>query len=175
MFAFLSDIAGSFYNGIFQTKDRDGSLSQTRLKVITLAIMLSLFLASVEGTIVATAMPTIVSQLGGLSIYSWVFAVYMLTSTTTVPIYGKLSDLYGRKPVYVVSMGLFLVGSVLCGLAGSMETLILFRGLPPSLRCTALERVSRLTVEGTVGNDGSIDASYVTRPGLGRQSGATGR
>jgi MFS family permease len=64
--------------------------------VITLGIMLSLFLASMEGTVVATAMPSIVAQLGGLSIYSWVFAIYMLTSTTSVPIYGKLSDLYGR-------------------------------------------------------------------------------
>ncbi len=91
--------------------------------------MLSLFLSSLEGTIVATAMPTIVSQLGGLSIYSWVFAIYMLASTTTVPIYGKLSDLYGRKLVYVFSMGLFLVGSVLCGLGRSMEQLILFRAI----------------------------------------------
>lgn len=100
-----------------------------RLNVITLGIMLSLFLASVEGTIVATAMPTTVAQLGGFSIYSWVFAIYMLASTTTVPIYGKLSDLYGRKVVYVVSMGLFLAGSVMCGLAQSMEQLILFRAV----------------------------------------------
>jgi EmrB/QacA subfamily drug resistance transporter len=82
-----------------------------------------------EGTVVATAMPSIVAQLGGLSIYSWVFSVYMLASTTTVPVYGKLSDLYGRKLVYAISMILFLVGSVLCGLAGSMEQLILFRGI----------------------------------------------
>jgi EmrB/QacA subfamily drug resistance transporter len=74
-------------------------------------------------------MPTIVGQLGGLSIYSWVFAIYMLASTTTVPIYGKLSDLYGRKLVYIISMMLFLVGSVLCGLARSMEQLIFFRAI----------------------------------------------
>jgi EmrB/QacA subfamily drug resistance transporter len=104
-------------------------LSRTRLNVITLAIMLSLFLASVEGTIVATAMPTIVSQMGGLSIYSWVFAIYLLASTTTVPIYGKLSDVYGRRLVYVVSMGLFLAGSILCGMARSMEQLVLFRAV----------------------------------------------
>jgi EmrB/QacA subfamily drug resistance transporter len=91
--------------------------------------MLSIFLASVEGTIVATAMPTIVSQLGGLSIYSWVFAIFMLTSTTTVPLYGKLSDVFGRKQVYLVSMILFLLGSVLCGLATSMEQLIFFRAV----------------------------------------------
>jgi EmrB/QacA subfamily drug resistance transporter len=99
------------------------------LKLITLGIMLSIFLASVEGTIVATAMPTIVGQLGGLSIYSWVFAIFMLTSTTTVPLYGKLSDVFGRKQVYLVSMLLFLLGSVLCGLATSMEQLIFFRAV----------------------------------------------
>jgi EmrB/QacA subfamily drug resistance transporter len=91
--------------------------------------MLSLFLASMEGTVVATAMPTIVGQLGGLSIYSWVFALYMLASTTTVPLYGKLSDLLGRKRVYAASMLLFLAGSVLCAQARTMEQLILFRGV----------------------------------------------
>src|SRR5512138_764123 len=80
--------------------------------------MLSLFLASMEGTVVATAMPTIVAQMGGLSIYSWVFSIFMLASTTTVPIYGKLSDVYGRKRVYLVSMALLLVGSILWGPAG---------------------------------------------------------
>jgi MFS family permease len=69
-------------------------------------------------------MPTIVSQLGGLSSYSWVFSVYMLASTTTVPVYGKLSDVYGRKPVYAVAMPLFLVGSLLCGFSQSMGQLI---------------------------------------------------
>lgn len=104
-------------------------MSRSRLNVITLGILLSLFLASMEGTVVATGMPTIVAQLGGLSIYSWVFAVYMLASTTTVPIYGKLSDLYGRKRVYIFSMLLFLVGSILCGQARNMEQLILFRAV----------------------------------------------
>ena len=102
-------------------------MTRNRLVVLTLGIMLSLFLASMEGTVVATAMPSIVAQLGGLSIYSWVFAIYMLTSTTTVPIYGKLSDLYGRKLVYSISMALFLVGSILCGQARTMDQLILFR------------------------------------------------
>lgn len=104
-------------------------MSRKRLNIITLGIMLSLFLSSMEGTVVATAMPTIVGQLGGLSIYSWVFAIYMLASTTTVPIYGKLSDLYGRKRVYTISMLLFLVGSVICSQAQSMEQLIVFRAI----------------------------------------------
>ncbi|MDR7522814.1 MAG: MDR family MFS transporter [Armatimonadota bacterium] len=95
--------------------------------LITLGVMLSLFLASMEATVVATGMPTIVGQLGGLDIYSWVFSAYMLAATATVPIFGKLSDLYGRRPVYLVAMGLFLAGSLLCGLAQSMAQLIAFR------------------------------------------------
>jgi EmrB/QacA subfamily drug resistance transporter len=100
-----------------------------RTLVITIGIMLSLFMASMEGTVVATAMPTIVSQLGGLSSYSWVFSVYMLASTTTVPVYGKLSDVYGRKPVYAVAMLLFLLGSLLCGFSQSMGQLIAARAV----------------------------------------------
>lgn len=91
--------------------------------------MLSLFLASMESTVVATATPTIVGELGGLSHFSWVFSAYMLASTTTVPLYGKLSDLYGRRRLYIVAMILFLIGSVLCGQANSMTQLILARGL----------------------------------------------
>ena len=104
-------------------------MSKKRVYIITAGIILSLFLASMEGTVVATAMPSIVAQLGGLSIYSWVFSIYMLASTTTVPIYGKVSDILGRKKVYAFSMVLFLLGSILCGLANSMETLILFRAI----------------------------------------------
>lgn len=104
-------------------------MSRRRVAVVTIGVMLSLFLAAMEATVVATAMPTIVSQLGGLSIYSWVFSAYMLASTTTVPLFGKLSDLYGRRPIYVVAMVLFLTGSLLCGQAQSMGQLIAFRAL----------------------------------------------
>ena len=104
-------------------------MSRKRVIVVTVGIMLSLFMAAVESTVVATAMPTIVSELGGLACYSWVFSAYMLTSTTTVPIYGKLSDIYGRRPVFMVAMALFLVGSVLCGQSQNMGQLIAFRAL----------------------------------------------
>jgi EmrB/QacA subfamily drug resistance transporter len=104
-------------------------VSRSRTLLATIGILVGLFMASMEATVVATAMPTIVSQLGGLSIYSWVFSVYMLASTTTVPLYGKLSDIYGRRPVYLAAMVLFLGGSVLCGMAQSMEQLIAFRAL----------------------------------------------
>ncbi len=91
--------------------------------------MLSLFMASMESTVVATAMPTIVGHLGGLASYSWVFSAFILASATTVPIYGKFSDVYGRRPVFAAAMGLFLLGSLLCGLAQSMSQLIAFRAM----------------------------------------------
>jgi EmrB/QacA subfamily drug resistance transporter len=91
--------------------------------------MLSLFMASMESTVVATAMPTIATQLGGLELYSWVFSAYMLASTTTVPLFGKLSDIYGRRPIYAAALGLFLAGSLLCGMATSIQQLIIFRAV----------------------------------------------
>src|ERR1041385_540304 len=104
-------------------------MSRNRIVLVTAGIMLSLFLASMESTVVATAMPTIVGQLGGLEHYSWVFSAFMLTSTTSVPLYGKISDLYGRRNLYVFAMLLFLVGSILCGWANSMTGLIFARAL----------------------------------------------
>lgn len=104
-------------------------MSRKRIMLVTAGIMLSLFLASMESTVVATAMPTIVGQLGGLEHYSWVFSAYMLASTTAVPLYGKLSDIYGRRKLYVSAMALFLIGSVWCGLANSMTELIFARSL----------------------------------------------
>ncbi len=104
-------------------------MQRPHVVAVTAAIMLSLFLASMEVTIVGTAMPTIVSQLGGLAVYSWVFSAYLLASTTTVPVYGKLSDLFGRRPVYFFSIALFLVGSLLAGSATSMTQLILARAV----------------------------------------------
>ncbi len=102
-------------------------MTGTRLYIITLAMMLSLFLASVEVTVVAAAMPTIVAQLGGLDIYAWVFSAYMLASTTMVPILGKLSDIYGRRRIYLISIAIFLIGSALCAQAQTMLQLVLFR------------------------------------------------
>jgi MFS family permease len=97
--------------------------------IVTVGVMMSLFLAAMESTVVATAMPTIVSQLGGLSSYSWVFTAFMLTSTTVVPVFGKLSDIYGIRPVFMVAIALFLAGSIMCGQATSMGELIAYRAL----------------------------------------------
>ncbi len=92
-------------------------------------VLAATFLAALDATIVGTAMPTIVGELGGLAFYPWVFSAYLLTATTTIPLYGRLADLYGRKRVFLVAASLFLVGSMLCGLAQSMPQLVLFRAL----------------------------------------------
>jgi EmrB/QacA subfamily drug resistance transporter len=104
-------------------------MSRNRIILVTIGVMLSLFLASMESTVVATAMPTIIGQLGGLEHYSWVFSAFMLASTTSVPLYGKLSDIYGRRRIYVIAMTLFLIGSVMSGLANNMTQLIFARAL----------------------------------------------
>ncbi len=97
--------------------------------IVTIGLMLGMALTALDTTIVGTALPSIVGKLGGITLYSWVFSIYLLTSTTTVPIYGKLADLYGRKPLFLFGSSLFLLGSVACGAAQSMEQLILFRAL----------------------------------------------
>lgn len=89
--------------------------------------MLAMFVGAVEATIVSTAMPAIAAELGGFSRYSWIFSSYLLMSTVTVLIYGKLADIFGRKPVFFFGLSIFLIGSILCGLATSMEMLIVFR------------------------------------------------
>ncbi|GCE14007.1 MDR family MFS transporter [Tengunoibacter tsumagoiensis] len=97
--------------------------------LVTIALMLGMTLAALDTTIVGTAMPSIVGKLGGITLYSWVFSAYLLTSTVTVPIYGKLADLYGRKPLFLFGSALFLLGSIASGAAQSMEQLIIFRAI----------------------------------------------
>ena len=100
-----------------------------RRPFVLAAVILAMFMTAIEGTIVSTAMPSIVAELGGFSLYSWVFSVFLLTQAATIPIYGKLADLFGRKPVFLVGAGLFLLGSLLCGMAQSMMQLVFYRAL----------------------------------------------
>ena len=93
------------------------------------AVLLTMFFSSLDQTVVSTAMPVIIGDLKGFAIYAWVFTAYMMTSAITVPIYGKLSDIYGRKPFYMFGLVVFMVGSALSGLSHSMLQLVLFRGL----------------------------------------------
>lgn len=99
------------------------------LKVIIGALMLAILLAALDQTIVSTALPRIVSDLNGLSEYSWVATSYLLTSAVSTPIYGKISDMYGRKKIFQIAISTFLLGSILCGLSQNMTQLILFRGI----------------------------------------------
>jgi len=97
--------------------------------VVFAAALIATFIPAVESSIVATAMPTIVGSLGGFHLFSWVFAVPLLTMAVTIPLYGRLADIYGRKRVFFFGTSLFLVGTTLCGFARSVEVLILFRAV----------------------------------------------
>jgi EmrB/QacA subfamily drug resistance transporter len=98
-------------------------------RLVTTALLLGSFMAALEATAVAAAVPTAVGEMGGVARYSWVFSAYLLTSTTTMPLYGKLADLFGRRVVYHWATALFLLGSALSGLAGSLPQLIVCRAI----------------------------------------------
>src|SRR5881296_1593352 len=100
-----------------------------RILTIYAGLMVTLLLAALDQTIVATALPRIVGDLGGLTQYAWVFTAYMLATTVTVPLYGRLGDAYGRRPLILFAISLFLIGSALCGLAQSMTQLVVFRAV----------------------------------------------
>ncbi len=97
--------------------------------LVVVGLMLSSALAAMDSTIVATAIPSIVRDLGGFAVFPWLFSIYLLIQAVTIPIYGKLADIYGRKPVLLAGVGFFLLGSVLSGLSWNMTALIVFRGL----------------------------------------------
>src|SRR3546814_4118266 len=104
-------------------------ISPQRRNIIFVAVLLGMLLAALDQTIVATALPTVVADLGGAGHQSWVVTSYLLASTIVTAIVGKLGDLFGRKAVFAVSVVFFLVGSVLCGLSGSMTMLVASRAL----------------------------------------------
>src|SRR5262245_26095229 len=104
-------------------------LSQREVRTILMSLMVAMFLAALDQTIVATALPTIGRQFRDVSNLSWVITAYLLASTAVAPVFGTLSDIYGRRAMIIASLSLFLVGSVLCAIAPSMTVLILARGL----------------------------------------------
>ncbi|MDQ0767342.1 MFS family permease [Pseudarthrobacter defluvii] len=108
---------------------KDGVGFRSERGPILIALMLSTGLVAIDSTIVATAVPSIVRDIGGFSSFPWLFSAYLLAQAVSVPIYGKLSDMAGRKPIILTGIGLFLFGSVLCGVAWSMPSLIAFRAL----------------------------------------------
>lgn len=104
-------------------------MKQTRRPLVLTALILSMFIAALEMTVVSTAMPTVVGELGGIQLYAWVFTSYLVASTVMVPIFGKLADLFGRKPVLLFGLSVFLVSSVACGLSRTMLELVFFRAV----------------------------------------------
>lgn len=100
---------------------------RTRRPLVLASLIIAMFMSAIEGTIVATAMPNIVGDLGGFSLYSWVFSSFLLMTAVTTLIYGRLSDLFGRKPIFVFGVAVFLIGSILCGFSTSMVMLVFSR------------------------------------------------
>ncbi len=109
--------------------DNLSAQARSARRLVLAAVMLAIFMTAIDSYIVATAMPTIVAALGGFRLFSWAFAAYLLAQAVTIPIYGRLADLYGRKRVFFAGTSLFLVGSALCGFAWGMVPLILFRAV----------------------------------------------
>lgn len=118
----------------------------TRRSLVVAALVLAITMSAMEATVVATAMPTIIGDLGGIRLYGWVGAVYLLAATVSVPLYGRLADLKGRKPVLLFGIAVFLAGSMTCGLAPSIEVLIAARALQ-GLGAGAMQPIS-LTIVG---------------------------
>ncbi|MGZ6339340.1 MAG: MDR family MFS transporter [Candidatus Limnocylindrales bacterium] len=116
--------------------------------LVTAGIMAAIAVSALDATVVGTAMPTIIGQLGGLSEYGWVFSAYLLAATTTVPLYAKLADVHGRKPIFLFGLALFVGGSMLCGLATDMPMLIAFRAIQ-GLGAGALQPVA-FTIAGDI-------------------------
>ena len=97
--------------------------------LVLAACLMATFVSAIESTIIATAMPSIVSELGGFDLFSWVFTIFLLSQAVSIPIYGRLADMFGRKKVFFIGVGLFLTGSMLCGFAWGMVPLICFRAI----------------------------------------------
>lgn len=108
-------------------------------------VLLTMFFSSMNQTVVSTAIPTIIGDLQGFSLYAWLFSAFMITSAITVPIYGKLSDMYGRRPFYIFGLLMFMIGSALCGQAQSMLTLVLARAVQ-GIGAGAMMSMPRATV-----------------------------
>ena len=105
------------------------TLPQKQISITFAGVLLAMFLGSLDQTVVGTAMPRIVSDLGGFTHYTWITISYMIASTVTVPITGKLLDMYGRKKIYIIGLGIFIICSLLSGLSQTMTQIIIFRGL----------------------------------------------
>ncbi|MBI2892578.1 MAG: MFS transporter [Deltaproteobacteria bacterium] len=123
-------------------------MTTTHRPLTVVSLLLSLFMGALEATVVSTAMPTVIGDLGGIQLYSWVFTAYLVAATVTVPIFGKLADTYGRKPVALFGVALFMLGSVASGASRSMTQLIAFR-IVQGLGAGAMQPMA-LTIAGDI-------------------------
>jgi EmrB/QacA subfamily drug resistance transporter len=121
--------AARYASGVPAVTEYAARLSKKRVVLTTAAVISGMFLASVDGTIVSTAMPTIVGDLDGIDAYAWVFSGFLLAEIATIPLWGRLADMFGRKPIFLTGMIIFLLGSALSGTSQSMTELVLFRAL----------------------------------------------
>ncbi len=114
---------------ILQPASVDGSVPIPGRTLVLAACLMATFMAAIESTIVSTSLPSIVGELGGFDLFSWVFTIFLLTQAVSIPIYGRLADMYGRKKVFFLGVGLFVTGAVLCGFSWGMVPLICFRAI----------------------------------------------
>src|SRR3712207_6692286 len=122
----------------------DGAFSHRQVLTVLAGLMAAMFLAALDQTIVATAIRTIADDLDGFSLQAWATTAFLITSTISTPLYGKLSDLYGRRPLYLFAISVFIGGSVLCGIADSMYQLAAYR---------AVQGIGARSEERRVGNE----------------------
>src|SRR5204862_1903368 len=115
--------------GAAQATDERTVPSGRSRRIITAGLVMAMAVVALEQTVVVTALPTIVGEFERLDLYPWVFSAYLLTSTVTMPLYGKLADVFGRWRIFLFGITLFLLGSLLCGMVESMTALIVFRAL----------------------------------------------
>src|SRR6187397_380946 len=121
-------VTSSFEDAAFEDRAPIQLPHPVRMRVLY-AVMIGVFLAALDQTVVGTALPRIITDLGGNELYTWAFTAYLLTATISGPLYGKLSDLFGRRPILLFGVGVFMAGSLLSGLTGEMWQFVLARGV----------------------------------------------
>jgi len=157
----MSETASPAVPEATQPQATEGALPHKQIMLVIYGLMLGMLLAALDMTIMGTATKTIADQLHGQTIQAWVTTAYLITSTIATPLYGKLSDIYGRKPMYLTAISLFLIGSVLSGIANSMYELAAYRA------------DARMDGKITFGMNAVIEEGFERRLDIGTRGSAT--